>query len=208
MAKCAKCGGKFSIWSSEHKAPAFICNACCPSEMQIQDDIQQHGLSALAKRYLPDITLTAIGLARWKTLSDSVSGLFGRVIAMGLGGITGGILTSSFKPQPAGLVATSSTELFVVELKTLTNPNDAFDWKNLRDLSLPAHYNKNRSIILAKPKSVPLESIRAEFNLAGGDAEVTISGQWSTKLCFPASYAAENSDMARAIFDAISIKKA
>ena len=103
------------------------------------------------------------------------------------------MLTQNFKPGPAGLVGLTDTELVTVELKTLGNAKDTFDYRDLRDLSLPAHYSQDRSIISAKIKRYPLgANVHATCKTADGQATLLIGGGASLEIDCPDSYSDGN----------------
>jgi ribosomal protein S27AE len=188
MEICCKCGADFDLFEARPRGPRRVCKECLPSELAIQEEIGRFGLVALAKRYVPDATLCVAGLGRWRSLSDTVSGLAGRAAAIALTGGVGGMLTRNFKPGFAGLVGVTKTELVVVELKTLGNPTDTFNYNDLSDLNLPAHYSQNRNVSLAKVKRYPLGvATKAACETAEGVSVLSITDRASLEPDFPVS---------------------
>ncbi len=212
MATCCKCGADFSF-EARRRGPSRVCKDCLPAELAIQEEIERHGLVALAKRYVPKATLCVAGLGRWRSLSDTVSGLAGKAAAIALTGGVGGMLTKNFKPGPAGLVGISMTDyavhLVVVELKTLGNPADAFNYHDLNDLSLPAHYSQDRDTILANVKQYQLTAhTHAVCEPTDGGSVLSITGDVNIEIDFPDSYCVGNAVAANLMAQYIGAQRA
>jgi hypothetical protein len=207
MSICCKCGADFDLFEDRPRGPNRVCKECLVSELAIQDEIAHFGLVALAKRYVPDATICLAGLARWRSASDIVSGFVGRAVAGAVAGGAGAMLTTGFKPGPAGLVALTATELITVELKTLGNPADSFNYLDLAELNLPEHYCQDTSIIRAKVKRYALtDKTRADFTRADEMTVIAVTGDVFLTVEFPDSYHPANAATAESIASYITTR--
>ena len=204
MAKCRKCGKTVSRWTVR----AGFCNECYPQyEREQKEKLAREArekaervhvsLQQLVRENLPNEAFNILAVACWKDMGTRASNALFQFILAGLFGIFGAIIGGAGAGQKVGLVGTTDTELFVIEVGSTATLGPTPD---LVDQALK--FSKGNVTV----KSAPLQKLKASCSEKAGWASLSIRGTIKLKAFFYDSYEKDNS--AKAIQMAQAIQSA
>lgn len=206
MPTCKTCGKRYSVWTAQWgKGQCNPCIELAHAEVQAEARKQNEAdakvvVKELLNPLLPEVVLSAIGAASWKTTGDVVGNVVSRALLGPFLSLLGGA-----GEKRAGFLAVSEQNLYLIYLGQVIAIGATEAVVTAADLRKAA--SRLRSLGRAPTvDTYSVETLRASVADVSGGMVITIKGPLSIKALFPSSFSSDNVEQGRRIANAINAR--